>query len=117
MSAANKDLKAGVMFYGGGTMVPFGEGPSPFDRTREISCPIQGHFGAEDQNPSPDRHAQARRRAYEMGKAPRVPHLCRRGPRICQFGLKQLPAPCSSPVVAQSDGIFQQAFGGMKPGR
>jgi carboxymethylenebutenolidase len=54
MSAASKDLKAGAMFYGGGTMVPFGEGPSPFDRTREISCPIQGHFGAEDQNPSPE---------------------------------------------------------------
>lgn len=54
MSAASRDLKAGVMFYGGGTMVPFGEGPSPFERTREISCPIQGHFGADDKNPSPD---------------------------------------------------------------
>jgi carboxymethylenebutenolidase len=54
MSAASKDLKAGVMFYGGGTMVPFGEGPSPFDRTREINCPIQGHFGADDKNPSPE---------------------------------------------------------------
>ena len=54
MAAASKDLKAGVMFYGGGTMVPFGEGPTPFDRTREINCPIQGHFGAEDKNPSPE---------------------------------------------------------------
>ena len=54
MSAARRDLKAAVMFYGSSTMVPFGEGPSPFDRTREISCPIQGHFGAEDQNPSPE---------------------------------------------------------------
>jgi carboxymethylenebutenolidase len=54
MSAASRDLKAGVMFYGGSTMVPFGEGPSPFERTREISCPIQGHFGKEDQNPSPE---------------------------------------------------------------
>jgi carboxymethylenebutenolidase len=54
MSATSKDLKAGVMFYGSGTMVPFGEGPTPFDRTREISCPIQGHFGAEDKNPSPE---------------------------------------------------------------
>ena len=54
MSAASKDLKASVMFYGGGTMVPFGEGPSPFDRTRKISCPIQGHFGADDKNPSPE---------------------------------------------------------------
>lgn len=54
MAAASRDLKAGVMFYGSGTMVPFGEGPTPFDRTREISCPIQGHFGAEDKNPSPE---------------------------------------------------------------
>jgi carboxymethylenebutenolidase len=54
MAAASRDLKAAVMFYGGSTMVPFGDGPSPFDRTREISCPIQGHFGADDQNPSPE---------------------------------------------------------------
>ena len=54
MSAASKELKAGVMFYGSSTMLPFGEGPSPFERTREIGCPIQGHFGAEDQNPSPE---------------------------------------------------------------
>jgi len=54
MSAASRDLKAGVMFYGSGIMVPFGEGPTPFERTREIGCPIQGHFGAEDKNPSPE---------------------------------------------------------------
>ena len=54
MSAASRDLKAGVMFYGGNTMTAMGDGPSPFDRTREISCPIQGHFGMEDQNPSPE---------------------------------------------------------------
>ena len=54
MSAASKDLKAGVMFYGSSTMEPYGTGPSPFDRTREINCPIQGHFGADDKNPSPD---------------------------------------------------------------
>jgi carboxymethylenebutenolidase len=54
MSAASRDLKAGVMFYGSSTMMPFGDGPSPFDRTREINCPIQGHFGAQDKNPSPD---------------------------------------------------------------
>jgi carboxymethylenebutenolidase len=54
LSAASRDLKTAVMFYGSSTMTPFGEGPSPFDRTREISCPIQGHFGADDQNPSPE---------------------------------------------------------------
>src|SRR5574341_602399 len=54
MAAASKDLRAGVMFYGGGTMVPFGDVPSPFARTREINCPIQGHFGADDKDPSPE---------------------------------------------------------------
>ena len=69
MSAASKDLKAGVMFYGGGTMVPFGEGPSPFDRTREIGCPIQGHFGAEDQNPSPEDMRKLDAELTKFGKA------------------------------------------------
>ena len=54
MSAASEDLKAGVMFYGSSTMEPYGTGPSPFDHTREINCPIQGHFGADDKNPSQD---------------------------------------------------------------
>jgi dienelactone hydrolase len=27
--------------------------PSPFERTAEIHCPLQGHFGADDANPSP----------------------------------------------------------------
>ncbi len=69
MSAASKDLKAGVMFYGSSTMVPFGEGPSPFDRTREIYCPIQGHFGAEDQNPSPDDMRKLDAELNRWGKA------------------------------------------------
>ena len=69
MSAASKDLKAGVMFYGSGTMVPFGEGPSPFDRTSEISCPIQGHFGADDKNPSPEDMRKLDAELTKFGKA------------------------------------------------
>ena len=69
MSAASKELQAGVMFYGSGTMVPFGEGPAPFDRTREISCPIQGHFGAEDKNPSPEDMRKLDAELTKYGKA------------------------------------------------
>jgi carboxymethylenebutenolidase len=69
MSAASKELKAGVMFYGSSTMVPFGEGPSPFERTREIGCPIQGHFGAEDQNPSPEDMRKLDAELTKFGKA------------------------------------------------
>ncbi len=54
MAAANPDLKAAVMYYGGNIMQSWGEGSSPFERTAEIHCPIQGNFGEEDENPSPE---------------------------------------------------------------
>jgi carboxymethylenebutenolidase len=53
MAAATPDLKAGVMYYGSDTMRPWGFGRSAFERTSEIGCPILGHFGADDENPSP----------------------------------------------------------------
>jgi carboxymethylenebutenolidase len=53
MPAVNPNFKAAVSYYGGGTMIPWGEGPSPFDRTGEIHCPLMGLFGEEDTNPSP----------------------------------------------------------------
>jgi carboxymethylenebutenolidase len=47
--------KAAGVFYGGNIMKPWGEpGPSPFELTREIACPVIGFFGIEDANPSPD---------------------------------------------------------------
>jgi len=52
MAAANPELSAGVMYYGADIMRPWGDGPSAFARTAEIRCPILGHFGAEDKNPS-----------------------------------------------------------------
>ena len=54
MAAANHHFKAAVPYYGGNIMVPRGTATqSPFDRTREINCPIMFHFGAIDANPSP----------------------------------------------------------------
>ena len=53
MSAVNADIKAGVMYYGGDPFHAWGDGPSPFDRTAQIHCPIMGHFGEDDKNPSP----------------------------------------------------------------
>jgi carboxymethylenebutenolidase len=43
---------AGV-FYGGNIMKPWGEGPAPFELTKQIACPVVGFFGLEDTNPSP----------------------------------------------------------------
>ena len=68
MAAANSDLKASVMYYGGGIMQPPGKGRSPFDRTVEISCPILGHFGEEDTNPSPEDMAKLDAELTRRGK-------------------------------------------------
>jgi carboxymethylenebutenolidase len=53
MSAVNPDIKAGVMYYGSDPFSSWGEGASPFERTKDMHCPIMGHFGDDDKNPSP----------------------------------------------------------------
>jgi carboxymethylenebutenolidase len=53
MAAMNSSFKVAAAYYGGNIMVPWGEGPSPFDRTAEIQCPLIGFFGEADRNPSP----------------------------------------------------------------
>jgi carboxymethylenebutenolidase len=53
MAAVNPSLKASAAYYGGNIMVPWGDGPAPFDRTADIHCPLIGLFGEEDANPSP----------------------------------------------------------------
>ena len=112
MSAASKDLKAGVMFYGGSTMEPYGEaGPTPFDRTREINCPIQGHFGADDQNPSPEDMRKLDAELTQVRQTSRISQLRRRGARLRQFRIGKLSTACRRAIVAEGDGIFWPAFG------
>jgi carboxymethylenebutenolidase len=54
MASAGPAIKAAVDHYGGNAFSSWGDGPSPFERTPEIHCPIMGHFGLEDENPSPE---------------------------------------------------------------
>ena len=53
MAASKPVFKAAGVFYGGDIMRAWGNGPTPFDLTPYIHCPIAGFFGAEDANPSP----------------------------------------------------------------
>lgn len=53
-ATVNPHFKAAVVYYGGNIKVSWGEGPTPFDRTKDIHGPLLFHFGAEDKNPSPD---------------------------------------------------------------
>ncbi len=53
MATRNSEIKAAAVYYGGNIMKPRGDGPSPFEQTAKISCPVIGLFGLEDKNPSP----------------------------------------------------------------
>lgn len=53
-AATHPAFKAAVAYYPGNTFRAWGRDiPSPFERSVDIHCPLQGHFGAEDTNPSP----------------------------------------------------------------
>ena len=65
MAASKPVFKAAGVFYGGDVMKAWGDGPTPFDLTPYIHCPIAGFFGAEDANPSP---ADADRIAAQLDK-------------------------------------------------
>ncbi len=47
-------LSAASVYYPGRTLIPFGDGPAPIDRTSQIKIPVMGNFGGKDENPSPD---------------------------------------------------------------
>jgi carboxymethylenebutenolidase len=53
MATQNQELKASVVFYGGNTMVAWGDGTPPFEMSDRISCPVLGLFGEDDGNPNP----------------------------------------------------------------
>lgn len=54
MACVQPEFKAAAVFYGGNIFKALGEGPSPFERSSGIQCPMIGFFGVEDGNPSPD---------------------------------------------------------------
>jgi carboxymethylenebutenolidase len=68
MAATNPDLKAAVVCWGGNIMVPWGEGPAPFELTKNINAPVLGLFGEEDPNPSPADVAKLDAELTKLGK-------------------------------------------------
>ena len=61
-------LSAAVPFYSGNTMRGWGDGPTPFDRTANIKCPVMGNFGEDDQNPTVDDVAKIEAELKKHGK-------------------------------------------------
>jgi carboxymethylenebutenolidase len=68
MAARNAEIKAAVVFYGGNIMVPWGDGPAPFDLSGAIRCPILGLFGEDDGNPNPADVAKIDAELTRLGK-------------------------------------------------
>jgi carboxymethylenebutenolidase len=54
MAAASSEIKACTVFYGGNMFKQWGSLPTPFDRSKDINCPLIGFYGNDDTNPSPD---------------------------------------------------------------
>jgi carboxymethylenebutenolidase len=69
MAAANPKFRAAVDYYGGGVYKAWGDGPAPSDRSAEVACPIQGHFGELDKSPSPDEMRRLDAELTKLGKA------------------------------------------------
>lgn len=46
-------IDAATVFYGGNLKKPMGGDLSPFEKTKNINCPVLGFFGMDDKNPSP----------------------------------------------------------------
>ena len=66
-AGSNTRYTACAVFYGGRVKLVMGEGnPPAIDLAANITCPVIGFFGNEDQNPSPedvDDYAEALRKA------------------------------------------------------
>jgi carboxymethylenebutenolidase len=68
IAAVNPAFKASVPFYPGNSLAPRPDGPSAFDRLKDVSCPILGFFGTEDQNPSPEDMQKLDEELTRLGK-------------------------------------------------
>jgi carboxymethylenebutenolidase len=69
MASQNTAFKASVVFWGGNIMVPWGRGPSPFELTDRIGCPVLGLFGEDDPNPNPGDVEKISTEMDRLGKA------------------------------------------------
>jgi carboxymethylenebutenolidase len=68
MAAANSEIRACAVFYGGNIFKAWGAPPTPFERTQDITCPMIGFFGVEDTNPSPEDVAKIEAGLTRLGK-------------------------------------------------
>ena len=69
MAARIPELAASVVFHGGFITMAREDRPAALDATRDISCPMAGFFGLDDQNPSPEHVAEITAAMDKHGKS------------------------------------------------
>ena len=85
MAAANNEIRACTVFYGGNILKQWGSLPSPYERTKDISCPVIGFFGSEDANPSPEDVKKIAAELARLGKPHEFHHYERAGHAFLNF--------------------------------
>jgi carboxymethylenebutenolidase len=68
MAARNHDIRAAVDCYGGGVMNKDGDGPTPFETTADIGCPVLILDGETDHSPTPEQIGQITAELEKFGK-------------------------------------------------
>lgn len=111
MCAVNSDIKAGVMYYGGDTFSPWGSGPSPFERSKEIHCPIMGHFGEDDKNPSPEDMRKLDAEMSRLGKAHEFFSYPNAAHAFANFGSPAYRAHAATVSWPRTFGFFRKQLG------
>ena len=91
-------------------MVPWGEGPAPFERTAEIHCPLMGFFGEEDANPSPAYMRKLDAELTRCGKAHEL-FVSRREPRVHESPGRPISRAGRPRLLAEGAGVLRKASG------
>jgi carboxymethylenebutenolidase len=108
MSAVNPEIKAGVMYYGADPFNAWGDGPSPFERTKDIHCPIMGHFGEDDKNPSPADMRKLDAELTRLGKLHEFHSYANAAHAFANFGSPGYREPAAKASWPRTFGFFAQ---------
>lgn len=72
MASRNQDIRAAVPRYDGGVFDADGPGPTPFETTADINCPVLILDGEKDEHPSPEQVGQIAAELERLGKVHEV---------------------------------------------
>ena len=68
MAEVSPLIKAAGLWYPWHILESWGDGPSPWDRTRDINCPIVGFFGEDDEDPTVEEGKRVDAELTRLGK-------------------------------------------------